>query len=152
VLIRPLAAADATAALAVTTRAIRKTEGAEYTTAQVEAWLSGMQADRFRRMLTETTAFGAFEDERLLGFVTLVEPGELDFLYVDPAAWRRGVARALVEAVEQRARAAGAGEVRVDASLLARPALEQLGYAVVSEYRKEVRGQSFDNAWLSKPL
>jgi len=151
-LVGRLDATHAPAALAVTIRAIRQTEGAEYSTAQVEAWLRGMQADRFRRMLTETTAFGAFEDEELLGFATLIEPAELDFLYVDPTAWRRGVARALVEEVERSALAAGSDEVRVDASLLARPALERLGYEVVSEYRKQVHGEAFDNAWLSKAL
>jgi hypothetical protein len=39
-----------------------------------------------------------------------------------------------------------------DASLLARPVLEHLGYSVFEAYVKVVRGATFDNAWLYKSM
>ena len=151
--IRAMDASHGAAALAVLTRAIRATEGAQYTTSQVEAWLSGMGVTRLSAHLEECVALGAFDGQDLLGFATYVSATEaLEFLYVNPAAWRRGVARRLVAAIEGHARRLGATRVRVDASLLARSALERMGYAVIEAYQKHARGESFDNAWLSKAL
>lgn len=149
----PLDSSHTAAALAVVQRAIRQTEGNEYSAQQVGAWLCGMTERRFRVMLDATTAVGVFEGDRLLGLATFLDDREeLDFLYVDPDAWRRGVGRRLIAAIEHHAQSIGAAQIRVDASLLARPMLERLGYCVVEEYRKEIRGATFDNAWLVKTL
>lgn len=148
-----LDASHAAAAFDVATRAIRQTQGSPYTALQVGAWLEGLDRPRFRERLTETVAFGAFEGDEMLGFATFSESTrELEYLYVDPVHQGRGVGRRLVEEVERHARAAGVPEIRVDASALARPMLEALGYEVVSEYRKELRGAVFDNTWLRKRL
>jgi len=151
--VRPLGPAHASQVLGVIVRAIRATEGKQYTSSQVQAWLQGMHEDRMRAHLDSSEGLGAFEGDDLLGFASFVSADEaLEFLYVDPGAWRRGVARRLVAGIEALARSQGASQVRVDASLLARPTLERLGYTVVETYRKHANGESFDNAWLSKKL
>lgn len=149
---KQLDASHAAEAVAVAQRAIRRTEGSAYTSTQVEAWLRGMTEERFRQRLSGSWAIGAFERENHLnGFATFVEDtATLDYLFVDPDAWRQGLGSLLVSAIEDHAQAVGACQVRVDASLLARPLFESLGYELVSEYQKEVRGVLFENAWLVK--
>lgn len=151
--VESVAVGHAAAAAALVRRAIESTAGREYSPDEVEVWLRGMADERFEAMLSDpaTVALGAYEADVLVGFATFVAAeGRLDFLYVDPAARRRGVARRLVEAVEEHARAAGCRSVRVDASRLARPALVRMGYAVVGDNRKHVAGVTFDNVWLEK--
>lgn len=151
-------AGHATEAVALAQRAVAATTGQDYSPAQVAVWLRGMTVERFTMMFAggataAVSAVGAFEGDRMLGFATLVASDErLDLLYVDPAAWRRGVARRLVEAIEERARAAGCTRLRVDSSRLAQKALASLGYEAVADHTKTVGGVTFDNKWLEKAL
>ncbi len=126
-----LNASHAAATRAVAERSIRQTEGTLYSATQVEAWLHGMSEKRFRQRLSETWAIGTFDGADLTGFATFVEAtSELDLLYVDPDLWRRGLGRRLVRRIKDHARFFEASEIRVDASLLARPLLESQGYTV----------------------
>jgi putative acetyltransferase len=68
----------------------------------------------------------------------------IDMLYVHPHAAGRGVGRMLLEAVEQRANAAGAPAVTVDASDTASPFFAKFGY--VPMQRKLV---TIDDVWLA---
>ncbi len=151
-------AGHAAEAVALARRAITATSGQDYSPAQVAVWLRGMTVERLTMMFSggataAVAVVGAFEGDRMLGFATLVAADErLDFLYVDPTAWRRGVARQLVEAIEDRARAAGCTRLRVDSSRLAQKALASLGYEAVADHTKAVGGVTFDNKWLVKAL
>jgi putative acetyltransferase len=67
-------------------------------------------------------------------------------LFVHPDAGRRGVARALVEAVVAKARALGLSELRTHASRTARPAFERFGFAVErANDQNWIRGQNVPN-------
>ena len=74
---------------------------------------------------------------RILGFSTVV-PGEgtaveLDDLFVDPDLLRRGVGRALVDDLVERARAGGATRVDVSANLRALGFYERCGFVADGE-------------------
>lgn len=62
----------------------------------------------------------AHDGDTLVGFATLLPrddgDAEIDALFVEPAAWRRGVGRRLVEALVATARAEGARAVHVVAN------------------------------------
>jgi putative acetyltransferase len=62
--------------------------------------------------------------------VTAAGRAELDLLYVDPDYARRGVARLAIDAVEAEARSRGIDRLWADASVLAAPVFEHLGYVV----------------------
>jgi GNAT superfamily N-acetyltransferase len=84
------------------------------------------RAARWRELLEDATAFVAQEPgsgaERIAGFCSLAAPaleldepatGEVTALYVDPAAWRRGAGRALMDAAGAELRDEGCDEVVV---------------------------------------
>lgn len=147
----------APAIAAVFRAAVVATEGTAYTADQVATWLAGMTEARLRAAIASSQLLGALDDDgALLGFANLVDvgagAGELDLLYVDPAAGGRGVARVLVAEIERLAAEAGMVLLRVDASVLAAPVLEHLGYEVERTYDKEVGGVTFPNTWLRKSL
>jgi putative acetyltransferase len=155
--LRRLDAHDAAAVDGVFRASVAATEGKPYTSAQVAAWLAGMSDDRLAESIASTQMVGAVDDDRLLvGFANLVDrgdgTGELDLLYVVPAAAGRGVAGLLVAEIERLALAAGMTSIRVDASLLAAPVLEHLGYQVERRYEKPAGGVTFPNTWLRKDI
>ena len=70
-------------------------------------------------------------DGRVAGFADFLDDGLLDMLFVHPDFGRRGVARLLVDRVQQEAAAAGLSTLRTYASRTARPAFERFGFWVV---------------------
>jgi len=71
----------------------------------------------------------AEEDERIAGFAALdAAAGEVTAVYVEPAAWRHGVGRGLLDAVETIARLRGVATARLDASLNAVAFYEAAGW------------------------
>lgn len=83
----------------------------------------------------------AEDDGRVLGFAALIpRPDgdvELDALFTEPDAWRRGVGRALVEHCSVVARAAGASAIRVIGNPHAAQFYLATGFKLVGETRTE---------------
>jgi GNAT superfamily N-acetyltransferase len=71
------------------------------------------------------------------GFATIVMDdqgdAELEELFVDPAWWRRGIGRCLVEQAVQHALTAGSNAIHVIASRKARAFYEASGFELVGE-------------------
>jgi GNAT superfamily N-acetyltransferase len=70
-------------------------------------------------------------DERIAGFVAVVG-GELDGLFVEPAMWRRGIGRALVDEATHEARQRGLA-LTVVANPAARQFYESCGFSLEGE-------------------
>lgn len=105
----------------------------DYTAAQLDAW-AGKDMDQAAWDRSFTTHFTLVAEEggMLLGFADL--NGEyLDRLYVHHACLRRGVATALVDALESHARLCKRTCITTHASITARPFFEQRGFRVVRE-------------------
>lgn len=152
---RPAQPGDAAALAGIVRRAITEGAASVYREDQIAQWAGSFSTSRLRRVVASTSTF-VVEEEGVAGFATLVVGeagrGELDLLYVDPDRWGRGVARCAVEAVEAEARHRGLAWLWADASLLAVPVLEHLGYVVQRRYDKARGSVTFPNTWLVKEL
>jgi GNAT superfamily N-acetyltransferase len=83
----------------------------------------------------------------------LRDPGDrLALLYCRPDYQRRGHGRALIEAVEQQARAEGLSQLRTEASLVSQPLLERLGWQRSWQEELLIHGVLFRRFRLHKPL
>lgn len=131
--------------------AIRRTASQVYTPDQVDAWagIGPRPADmsdwdsRRRRAFTLV----AEVDDTVVGFADLLPDGLVDMLFVHPRAGGRGVARALLTAIKDEARARGIPELRTFASRSAQPAFERLGFTITAERPDNtVRGVVVPNA------
>lgn len=75
-------------------------------------------------------------DDEVAGFAVLLigeEGAELDGLFVEPALWKHGIGRALVEHGAQRAAQAGSPAVEVTANPEARAFYEAVGFEKYGE-------------------
>lgn len=133
---------DAAATWRVFYDAVHRTAAADYSPEQIAAWApddADLDAWRARRAASWTIV--AVVDGRVAGFSDLTDDAVLDMLFVHPDAARRGVARALVDAVVAEARHRGVARLTVRASRTARPAFERFGFVVDAERPdNEVRG------------
>ena len=124
---------DADAVGRVHRSAIRELCRGHYTGEQIEAWTSPRPPGHFEKVIREKEFYVAEEGGEVVGFGSLnLEAGEVDAVYVSPAAAGRGVGMRLLRAVEGRARAAGLKQLRVSASLNAVGFYERAGYELQS--------------------
>ena len=125
---------------------------AHYDQAQLDAWATGtVDLTAWDRALASRCALVAEEDGAVVGFADL--DGEyLDRLYVHKDFQGRGVATALADALEERARALGAVSLRTHASRTARPFFEKRGYRTLEEQEVHRGGVSIPNFIMEKTL
>lgn len=129
--LRPYRPADARPTREVFEAAIHGTASAFYTKEQIEAWCpSAYDQEAWDQARARAWTIVAETKGRVVGFSDLTNGGELDMLFVEPAASGRGVARHLVSAVLMEAAQRGLARVTTQASRAARPAFEQLGFVV----------------------
>jgi putative acetyltransferase len=157
VAVRPAVPDDAAALYELSLRAIRRSASEHYTGPQLEAWAARRSVAGHRRLIEESQTFVAVRDGVVAGFASLAElPDEaealVDQLFVDPGAGGRGVARLLLAAVDDAARAAGVRRLVTHASWRAVPVFERLGYRRVEVETVHVADQTLTRALMHRDL
>lgn len=103
----------------------------DYTKEQLDAWATGhIDEEAWDASFRARHTLVAEENGALLGFADMAEDGYLDRLYVHPAHTGKGVATALVNALET---ACPAQRFTTHASKTARSFFERRGYRVEKE-------------------
>ncbi|WP_300396699.1 GNAT family N-acetyltransferase [Henriciella sp.] len=153
--IRTYRAADAPRMEDIFRRAVREIGRHFYTDDQVTAW-SGprVTAEQLNLNYMDGRATFIAEDEtgRAIAFSDLEADGHVDMLYCDPDHARKGIASALLAAIERDARACGIDRLYTEASEAARPVFQKAGFTVVRRRELEVDGVAIHNWAMEKPL
>ncbi|WP_457808462.1 GNAT family N-acetyltransferase [Kushneria sp. EE4] len=150
--IRDYRAGDADITLALFQRTVREVAARDYTPAQIEAWVGGMDRTLWAITLARQSTWLAMIDDAPAGFASLNEHGHLDMLFVSPDHQRRGVASALLSVVEQAVRQRGIKRVTTEASLTGRPFFKARGFDVVKAQEMKRRGEVLKNFRMEKRL
>lgn len=136
------------------TRAIRATCASHYPAAIIDAWCAAPPPDKLPALLEAGGALVEEEDGQALGFAILnLQTGELDAAFVDPAHQGRGIARRLLAALDEMARAHGFHRLFLSSSLNAVPVYERAGYVAL---RREIyphrSGIGLESVYMEKTL
>lgn len=118
-----------------------------YSPAQIQAWAArhpGPPMYRERVARGHVIFVAADGSDEPVAYALLEPDGHLDRLYNHPAHTRRGLAGRLLSAAEQHAREAGLERLYTEASELARPSFERVGYDVTHrrDFEIEHAGES----------
>ena len=109
----------------------------DYSPAQLAAWATGsVDLAAWNRSFLQHHTLVAIDAGQIVGFGDMDQNGFLDRLYVHHAFQRRGVARAMLQQLEEQAKARGVTRFTTHASITARPFFERFGYVVLE--RNEV--------------
>jgi len=151
--IRPYAAADLDALVALFRASVHAVARRDYSPEQVLAWAPG-EVDRTAwalRLAASTTWVAALGD-RSVGFINLEPDGHIDMLYVDPGYQGRGIASALLGRVERAASTRGLRRLFTEASISARPFFEHRGFHLIAAQTVARRGQELTNFRMVRTL
>ncbi|WP_291841835.1 GNAT family N-acetyltransferase [Maricaulis sp.] len=152
ILIRRGSAADHVALGEVMYDAVRNGPS-RYTSEQRAAWVpEPRKGPDWDERLGQQIIIIAEQAGTIVGFMTLEAPAYVDFAYIRPSWQRKGVFRALHDAIEQEARRTGQTRLHVHASLMAQPAFAALGYSVTAPEDVSIRGIAFKRFAMEKAL
>ena len=136
--LRPYVPADAKRCAEIFRSSIDELAAEDYDDDQREAWASAADDEAaFGARLAGALTLIAMIDGAVVGFASLKGGDEIDMLYVDPEYARQGVGGALVDALTKLASARGAKRLTAEASDVAKPLFERLGFR--AEQRNLVR-------------
>lgn len=152
-ILRPYRPEDLPQVLALFRRCVHTVCRKDYTPAQLDAWAPAkMEEEAWAKSLASHWSWVAEEGGTLLGFADLDEPDYFDRLYISESSQRQGIAAALAQCIEDRARALGAKKLSVHASLTAKGFFLHRGYHVLYEQQVERYGQKLTNFGMEKTL
>jgi N-acetylglutamate synthase-like GNAT family acetyltransferase len=110
-------------------RAIREIAESHYTSDEIEAWASPRKPEHYIESIKNKEFYVVEGDGTVVGFGTLNQKqNEIEAVYVSPEAARRGVGKAILQKLEERAKDLGIKSLKMDASLNAVPFYECAGY------------------------
>jgi putative acetyltransferase len=145
VALRPYVPADAKRCAEIFRSSIEELAAEDYDADQREAWASRADDEEaFGTRLSGALTLLAVIDQQIAGFASLKGGEEIDMLFVDPQFAHQGVGRTLVDALTRLAEARGAKRLTTEASEVAKPLFERLGFT--AQKRNLVRK---DDQWLA---
>ncbi|MGY1741639.1 MULTISPECIES: N-acetyltransferase family protein [unclassified Blastococcus] len=159
VVVRPARREDAAVLAAISRAAIEVSAAGHYTPAQRAVWQRRRTEEAHARYIETTVVLVAEIGAEPAGFASVaveavdgLVPGEVDQLFVAPAAGGRGVARALLAGVEDVARAHGLPALVTHASWGAAPVFARYGYRQVEVETVDLDGEELSRARMEKAL
>jgi putative acetyltransferase len=153
VALRPYVPADARRCAEIFRLSIEELAAEDYNAGQREAWASRADDEQaFGARLANALTLLAVIDGAIAGFASLKGGEEIDMLFVDPQFARRGVGRALVDALTRLAGARGAKRLTAEASDVAKPLFERQGFTAQKRNLVRKGDQWLANTTMTKPL
>lgn len=151
---RTATSADLDDLWALRTRAVRATCASHYPPEVIDTWCATAAPASLPLLIQAGGAVVAEDDGQVLGYAILnTATGEVDAAFVEPAHQGKGIALALVRALEGLALARGLPRMFLSASLNAVPFYERAGFrAVREEVYPHRSGIGIRSVFMEKPL
>jgi putative acetyltransferase len=151
--LRPYLPADARRCAEIFRSSIEELAVDDYDEEQREAWASRADDEQaFAARLAEALTLLAVIDSAIAGFASLKGADLIDMLFVDPEFARQGIGRTLVDALTRLAQARGAKRLTTEASDVAKPLFERLGFTAQKRNIVRKGDQWFANTTMTKTL
>ncbi|MBW4439666.1 MAG: GNAT family N-acetyltransferase [Plectolyngbya sp. WJT66-NPBG17] len=123
----------------------------DYSIAQVQAWSpDDLYFRDWATVCSGRFTYVADAGGLILGFGELESNGHIDCFYCHKDYQRRGVGRAIYQAIEAKARELQIDRVFTEASITAKPFFQTLGFEIVAEQQVSCRGETFINYRMEK--
>ena len=151
--LRPMLPDDGPVLAAIFRAAVEEIASEDYSQAQCDAWAARADDEEaFAAMLASGLTIIATLDKEPVGFATLKDNAHVDMLYVHPGVAHRGVATALLDALETIAASRGTALMTADASDTARELFAKRGYVAMRRNSIELDGEWLGNTSMEKRL
>ncbi|HEY8402335.1 MAG TPA: GNAT family N-acetyltransferase [Cytophagaceae bacterium] len=130
---------------------VKSVNSKDYSSEKIATWASrGSDNNFWNYKLNEEHFFVAEHDGELVGFTSITDLGYIDFMYVHKDYQRKGIGRALLNAVEEVAEELDVENLYSHVSITARPFFENFGFIVVEEQQRKINEHSFVSLLMMK--
>jgi N-acetylglutamate synthase-like GNAT family acetyltransferase len=109
-------------------KAVKELSKGHYTSREIKAWADAEEPEHYKESIRNNEFYVAEEEGAVSGFGILTRNGEIGGVYVKPDVVRRGVGKAILKKLEERAMELGLTSLHLDSSLNAVPFYEGAGY------------------------
>jgi putative acetyltransferase len=151
--LRPYVPADAKRCAEIFRASIEELAADDYSADQREAWAARAEDEAaFGQRLAGMLTLIALVGGEAAGFASLKGADEIDMLFVDPEFARLGAGRALVDALTRLAGARGAKRLTTEASDVAKPLFESLGFSAQKRNLVPIGDEWLANTTMTKTL
>lgn len=117
-----------------------------YNAQQKQAWAPyPINYQKWQQRLIATQPTLLFKGQTLIGFIEFDNQGYIDCLYISPQHQQQGYATLLIKHILDIAMHKQIKQVSVDASIIAKPMFEKLGFTVQSENQQVRSGVTLKN-------
>lgn len=135
------------------TQAVHEIDDAIYDKAQKNAWApQPIDYIKWQERLAETKPFIMLINNQVAGFIELEADGHIDCTYVSPQFQGRGVATLLFQHILLMAKQAELKELTVEASKVAKPFFEKMGFVSIKKNKIKRSGVILVNYSMSLNL
>ncbi len=124
----------------------------DYTPEQVAFWAPEEPNRETWARLDTQHCFIVEYQKIIVGFASLSASGLVDFLFVHKDFQGRGIATTLLKQLERLARKKGLTLLSTETSISARGFFEKVGFRMITENRKMLKGLEFRNFTMEKAL
>ncbi len=153
VLIRRANSADVEAVTQLFRETVKRVNSPDYSSIQIDHWVSGADdIPKWEKRIEDWFFLVAVENNVVVGFAYLNRGNYFDGLFVHHQHQGKGIATALADEVENKARVDGYSTIHSDVSITAKPFFEKRGYKIEFLQEKPYRGMIFHNYIVSKTL
>jgi putative acetyltransferase len=128
----------------------------DYSQEEIHAWApvneKELRVKTWKYSLNKNITYVAKVNGKVVGFSDLTHDGHIDRLFVHKDFQGQGIATALVDRLEAKAKYLNILELDTDASITAKPFFEQRGYKVICSQTVVRKGVQLTNYKMTKKL
>lgn len=144
---------DIPAIITLCQNTIRNVNSGDYSPEHIKVWAEGAEnIERWEKAIAKQYFILAFIKNKLAGFASIAEDGYIDFMFVSKDHQRMGIAKRLLEEIENKAAEKKIKRLYSHVSKTARGFFEKYGYWCEKELEDPYRGVVFINALMVKIL
>lgn len=132
---------------------VRTVNAKDYTEKEIEIWSElGKKPDVWKRKISGQYFLVAVIEDKIVGISSIEKNGYLDFMYVHKDHQRSGIAKRLLEEIENKGIEQNNEEIWAYVSITANPFFEKHGYVFAGEKIITVQGVDFVDRIMKKKL
>jgi putative acetyltransferase len=125
----------------------------DYSEKQLNAWAPlDLDHEIWVKRINGINPFVAEIDDKPVGYADVQRNGYIDHFFVSGNHPRKGVGKALMEAIHSESNRLSITELTSNVSLTAQPFFERFGFVVVEQRQSVIRGVELRNALMRKGL
>jgi N-acetylglutamate synthase-like GNAT family acetyltransferase len=153
VFIRDFVLDDTEAIVRLYVETVRRVNSRDYAPEQIAVWApDDIDVEEWRDRLENLYTYVAEMDGKIVGFIDLQPRGCIDCIYCHAEHQGIGIGSALLARCEKHAKAMGLRRLFTEASITARPFLENHGFTVCAEQQVTRNGVRFINYLMEKRI